>query len=358
VSETSSKEIDLELKGVRKSFGDTVVVTDSSFSLAKGEFLSLLGPSGCGKTTTLSMIAGFERPDAGIIAIRGKRVENLPPERRDIGMVFQNYALFPHMNVAANIGFGLKMRKVPQDEIRKRVSAAAELVKVAHLQERYPNELSGGQQQRVALARALVVRPAILLLDEPFGALDRQLREDLQIEVRALLRRLNITTVFVTHDQDEALSMSDRVAVMNEGRIEQIAAPRALYDKPATRFTASFIGKGSFIPGTARDGKRIETPLGTFGYAGDSLPVGRNAEYFLRPEALQIGDGGNAQNRVPVSVAAVTFFGDRQLVIAEAAGGIRFIVRLLASRDSPAVGQKIELVWSDQDALAFQAPAA
>lgn len=358
MSDTGGKDIDLELKGVRKSFGDTVVVTDSSFSLAKGEFLSLLGPSGCGKTTTLSMIAGFERPNAGIIAIRGKRVENLPPERRDIGMVFQNYALFPHMNVAANIGFGLKMRKVPQDEIRKRVSAAAELVKVAHLQERYPNELSGGQQQRVALARALVVQPAILLLDEPFGALDRQLREDLQIEVRALLRRLNITTVFVTHDQDEALSMSDRVAVMNEGRIEQIATPRELYARPATRFTASFIGKGTFIPGTSLDKRRIETPLGTFGHTGDALPPARKAEYFLRPEVLQIGPEGSAPNRVPVTVIAVTFLGDRQLVIAEAAGGIRFTVRLTASQSTPQAGENAHISWRDEDALVFPFAAA
>jgi spermidine/putrescine transport system ATP-binding protein len=356
VSEASTGAIDLELKGVSKSFGNTVVVRDSSFLLAKGEFLSLLGPSGCGKTTTLAMIAGFERPDAGVIAIRGKRVETLPPERRDIGMVFQSYALFPHMNVDANIGFGLKMRKVPEAEIRERVSAAAELVKVGHLRERYPNELSGGQQQRVALARALVVQPAILLLDEPFGALDRQLREDLQIEVRALLRRLNITTVFVTHDQDEALSMSDRVAVMNEGRIEQIAAPRELYDNPATRFSASFIGKGTFISGVVEgDGRIIETPLGRFGYGGGAaLSKGRKADYFLRPEAIEIGDEGGARNRVPASVVAVTFFGDRQLVIAEAAGGVRFIVRLPASRESPAIGRKVDLVWNDKDALAFQ----
>lgn len=355
MSDTESAAIDLELKGVRKSFGDTVVVRESSFSLQKGEFLSLLGPSGCGKTTTLAMIAGFEHPNAGVIAIRGKRVEDLPPERRDIGMVFQNYALFPHMNVAANIGFGLKMRKVPEAEIRDRVALAAELVKVAHLRDRYPNELSGGQQQRVALARALVVQPAILLLDEPFGALDRQLREDLQIEVRALLRRLNITTVFVTHDQDEALSMSDRVAIMNEGRIEQIAAPKELYNNPATRFAASFIGKGTFIPGVVKDvSGKIETPLGLFGSLGSAaLSAGTKVDYFLRPESIALGGDHSEGNRIVAQVVAVTFLGDRQLVIAEASGGFRFTVRMPASQPTPQPGQEIALEWEDKSALVF-----
>jgi ABC-type Fe3+/spermidine/putrescine transport system ATPase subunit len=244
-----SQAYDLEVAHVSKSFGPTPVVVDVSLALVPGEFVSLLGPSGCGKTTTLSMIAGFEHPDAGAILIRGKRIESAPPERRNIGMVFQNYALFPHMSVAENIAFGLKMRRVPGAEIASRLRNAAALVKVDHLLERQPKELSGGQQQRVALARALVVEPALLLLDEPFGALDRQLREDLQIEVRSLLRRLNITTVFVTHDQDEALSMSDRIAVMNAGRVEQIASPRLLYQRPATKNVAAFIGRGTFLPG-------------------------------------------------------------------------------------------------------------
>ena len=355
MSEIASSAIDLELLGVRKNFGDTVVVRDTSFSLEKGEFLSLLGPSGCGKTTTLAMIAGFERPNAGAISIRGKRVEDLPPERRDIGMVFQNYALFPHMNVATNIGFGLKMRRVSAPDIRERVALAAELVKVSHLHDRYPNELSGGQQQRVALARALVVQPAILLLDEPFGALDRQLREDLQIEVRALLRRLNITTVFVTHDQDEALSMSDRVAVMNEGRIEQIAAPKELYNSPATRFAASFIGKGTFIPGVIKDASgKIETPLGLFGSSGKAaLPVGTKVDYFLRPESIALAGDHVEGNRIAAQVVAVTFLGDRQLIIAEASGGFRFTTRLSASQLMPQPGQQIALEWPDSEALVF-----
>ncbi len=359
MSETRTAEIDLSLRDVSKSFGATVVVKDSSFSLVRGEFLSLLGPSGCGKTTTLSMIAGFERPNSGAIEIRGRRVENLPPERRDIGMVFQSYALFPHMSVAENIGFGLKMRKVATAEITKRVVQAAELVKVSHLLDRYPQQLSGGQQQRVALARALVVQPAILLLDEPFGALDRQLREDLQIEVRALLRRLNITTVFVTHDQDEALSMSDRVAVMNEGVIEQIAAPRELYDAPATRFVASFIGKGTFIPGEIGEGgDHIVTALGKFETAVRSEhPAGTAVSYFLRPEVLRLAtEADDVVGGIPVTVVAVTYFGDRQLAIVEATGGVRFTVNLQQAKKAPEAGDRAELVWERGAGLLFPAP--
>ena len=242
---------DLQLRHIHKRFDEAVVVSRFNLDIAKGEFVSLLGPSGCGKSTTLMMIAGFEVPSDGEILIRDRRVDMLAPEDRRVGMMFQSYALFPHMSVAGNVEYGLKMRNVPKPERLPRVRRALEMVHMAGFIDRSPRMLSGGQQQRVALARALVTEPDILLLDEPFSALDRKLREDLQIEVRALQRKLGITTIFVTHDQDEALLMSDRVVVMNGGRIEQCASPRELYQNPATEFVASFIGRGSFVPGDA-----------------------------------------------------------------------------------------------------------
>lgn len=240
--------IDLELKNVVKHFGESIAVNDISLQISKGEFVSLLGPSGCGKSTTLMMVAGFEATTGGSISIQGRRVEGLPPEKRNIGMVFQAYALFPHMSVRENVEYGLKMRRVPTTSLRDRTNKMLELVHMSSYADRNIRQLSGGQQQRVALARALVVEPDILLLDEPFSALDRKLREELQVEVRRLQRILGITTVFVTHDQEEALLMSDRIAVMNGGRIEQCATPANLYENPASRFVADFIGRGTFLP--------------------------------------------------------------------------------------------------------------
>ena len=225
-------EADVRLDKVRKSFGAVVAVNDVTLDIERGTIFSLLGPSGCGKTTTLRLIAGFEQPSAGEVYIRGQRVTAIAPYRRDFSMVFQSYALFPHLNVAENVAFGLRMRRVPRGERGAAVKEALELVKLGALADRYPRQLSGGQQQRVALARAIVVKPAVLLLDEPLGALDKMLREEMQVELRDLQQRLGITAVFVTHDQEEALTLSDRVAVMRGGVIEQIGAPREIYDRP------------------------------------------------------------------------------------------------------------------------------
>ncbi len=237
----------LQIAALTKRFGTLTAVDAIDLTVAQGEFVTLLGPSGCGKTTTLNMIAGFITPDAGSIRLQGRAVESLPPFRRDLGLVFQDYALFPHMTVAENVGFGLRMRRVSRAETAQRVAQALDLVQLNGLDERRPLQLSGGQRQRVALARALVIQPTMLLLDEPLSNLDLKLREEMRVEISALQRRLGIATVFVTHDQDEALTMSDRVAVMREGRIEQIGSPNDIYERPATRFVASFIGTANLV---------------------------------------------------------------------------------------------------------------
>ena len=237
----------LRLAGIGKRYGATVAVDALDLEVSEGEFVTLLGPSGCGKTTTLNLVAGFVAPTRGEIFLKGRPVAGLPPFRRDIGVVFQDYALFPHMSAAENVAFGLRMRKIAQGEIEQRLREALDLVQLGGLGERRPLELSGGQRQRVALARALVIRPALLLLDEPLSNLDLKLREEMRIEIAGLQRRLGITTVFVTHDQGEALVMSDRVAVMNAGRIEQVGTPADIYERPATRFVAEFIGRMNFF---------------------------------------------------------------------------------------------------------------
>src|SRR5213595_2921139 len=237
----------LELDRVAKQFGPQTVVDDFSLRVGKGEFVSFLGPSGCGKTTTLQMIAGFLDPSRGAIRLEGSDLTAVQPAKRGLGIVFQSYALFPHMTAAENVAFGLEMRRVPRAECRERVRATLAMVGLAGYEERFPRRMSGGQQQRVALARALVIRPSVLLLDEPLSNLDAKLREDMQVDIAGLQRRLGITTVFVTHDQGEALVMSDRIAVMNAGRIEQIGQPAEIYERPATRFVAEFIGRMNFF---------------------------------------------------------------------------------------------------------------
>src|SRR5262245_59226178 len=235
-------DIAVELEEVTKRFGKITALDDVSLLVRRGELITLLGPSGCGKTTLLNLVAGFLMPDSGEIAVDGQRITDVPAYRREIGIMFQNYALFPHMNVAANVGYGLRMRRVAKAEIVRRVADALALIKLAGLEDRKPRQLSGGQQQRVALARALVIRPKVLLLDEPFSALDRNLRASMQVELKEIQRKLGVTTIFVTHDQSEALSLSDRIAVVAEGRIRQLGTPDEIYRQPVDRFVASFVG--------------------------------------------------------------------------------------------------------------------
>jgi spermidine/putrescine transport system ATP-binding protein len=284
----------LRLSRIEKYYGATPAVAGIDLAVEEGAFVTLLGPSGCGKTTTLGLIAGFFPPTAGEIFLKGKPVAGLPPFRRNIGVVFQDYALFPHLTVEENVAFGLQMRKLPREEIARRVTEALEMVKLRDLAQRRPLEISGGQRQRVALARALVIRPDLLLLDEPLSNLDLKLREEMRIEILAIQRHLGIATVFVTHDQGEALVLSDRIVVMNAGRIEQSGTPTQIYEKPATRFVAEFIGRMNFLPGTVLDvhDGRGAVRLGSGESVTLALPPGVSAqdrvEVTVRPERASL----------------------------------------------------------------------
>jgi putative spermidine/putrescine transport system ATP-binding protein len=324
----------IRIDQVSKSFGPVQVIKDLSLDIERGEFVSLLGPSGSGKTTLLMLLAGFEQPSAGSIVLDGRRIDHLPPYRREMGVVFQNYALFPHMSVADNVAFPLKMRGVGRAEIEDRVKRALDVVQLAAMRDRRPAQLSGGQQQRVALARALVFEPAVVLMDEPLGALDKQLREQMQLDIRALHKRLELTVVFVTHDQSEALTMSDRIAVFNQGIIEQIGSPRDIYDHPRTRFVAEFIGETNLLEGTVkghdRDGTTIQLDSSrqlTVARA-DALAAGARVLVSVRPERILLGPPSvAAQNMLPTKILDSVYQGDHlRLQLDEAAFGL--IVRL------------------------------
>ena len=321
-------EVSLELKEIKKSFTEGEAVLDNiSLEISKGEFITLLGSSGCGKTTTLRIIAGLEQPDAGSVWLDGREVTGLEPNQRDVNTVFQNYALFPHMNVAENIGYGLKLKKVPKSEIRKKVSQMLELVQLEGYEKRKPSELSGGQKQRVAIARALVNNPKVLLLDEPLGALDLQLRRAMQIELKHLQKKLGITFIYITHDQEEAINMSDRIAVMKDGRIEQIGTPDEIYNHPKTSYVATFVGNANILHGAAESiqGQNAIVKIGndkvivkletsqqntedTGGKqhlaAGEKVTLAVRSENILLQEAAVIGNTGTDNgDTVDISVA-------------------------------------------------------
>ena len=290
---------DVELANLTKRYGETLAVEGVSLRVEEGEFFSLLGPSGCGKTTTLRMIAGFVRPNEGRVFIGGEDMTFLPPEKRGIGIVFQNYAIFPHMNVFDNIAFGLKMRKAPRREIRARVERALDQVNLGGYERRYQRELSGGEQQRVALARVLVTEPRILLLDEPLSALDKKLREEMKYWIKALQQSLGITTVYVTHDQGEALTMSDRIAVMNRARVVQIGAPDTIYEHPADRFVTDFIGESNILEATVASLSERECRVAIGGVEiaaprRDGIAKGQPVGFVVRPERVLIGAAAEA----------------------------------------------------------------
>jgi len=335
----------LVLEGLQKAYGPVLAVEHLDLAVEKGEFVSLLGPSGCGKTTTLQMIAGFIEPTAGAIFLDGADLVRQPPERRGLGIVFQSYALFPHMTVAQNVAFGLEMRAVGASEIRQRVSDVLALVGLADKGERYPRQMSGGQQQRVALARALVIRPSILLLDEPLSNLDAKMREEMQVELRQIQQRAGTTTVLVTHDQHEALALSDRIVVMNAGKVEQIGAPFDVYERPQSAFVASFLGKTNLFHGEG-SGEAVVV-------SGHAIPAGRavsgRCTLSIRPEKLQMAAAGMAG--LPGHVETRVFQGNHWLFQIKTPGGPALVIRQNDGASQPDIGDPVSLTIRPQDAL-------
>jgi spermidine/putrescine transport system ATP-binding protein len=344
---------------VSKTFGDLTAVDGITLDVNSGEFFSLLGPSGCGKTTTLRMIGGFEHPDEGRIELGGVDVAGTPAYRRNVNTVFQSYALFPHLDVFGNVAYGLRRRKVPKDEIGGRVRRILEIVDLPGLEHRRPTQLSGGQQQRVALARALVNEPQVLLLDEPLGALDLKLRKQMQIELKSIQHEIGITFIYVTHDQEEAMTMSDRLAVMRAGRIDQVGAPQDVYEHPATEFVAGFLGASNLLDGTVEpsdgdlrtvilsSGEKVRVPAGSLNGHTDHIRLG------VRPEKIRISSGGSARppedNMVGGTVQVATFVGVSNVYTVETRAGQRVTVyaqNLGTSADRPpAAGEKVALTW-------------
>ncbi|HYE06130.1 MAG TPA: ABC transporter ATP-binding protein [Planctomycetota bacterium] len=327
----------LVVTGVRKRFGHVAVLDHVGFAAARGEFVTLLGPSGCGKTTLLRIVAGLERADAGRVTVDGRDLTGEPPHRRPVNTVFQSYALFPHLSVADNVAFGLRARRAAEGDVRRRVADALALLRIDELRARRPDELSGGQKQRVAVARALVNEPAVLLLDEPMSALDAQLRGDLQLELRRLQRRLGTTFVLVTHDQEEAMTVSDRIIVMDRGRIAQSGVPRAVYERPATRFVAAFLGAANLVAARRVDDHAVETVLGPLRVAS---AVTRDAPTIaIRPERIVVHAERPAANAVRATVREALFKGDHGQLFCDP-GDLR--VRI-AARDDLAAGAQVWL---------------
>ena len=345
---------DIELAGLVKRFGGVTAVDGLDLQIPAGEFFTLLGPSGCGKTTTLRLVAGFERPDTGAILLDGVDVAHTPAHRRRVNTVFQSYALFPHRSVRDNIAFGLKYQRLGKDEARRRVSEIMALVRLDGLADRRPSELSGGQQQRVALARALVLQPPVLLLDEPLGALDARLRLDLQVELKRMQEQLGVTFMYVTHDQDEALTMSDRVAVMRDGRVEQCGAPQELYERPQTAFVANFLGASNLVPVTiaegAGDGGVVE--VGSFALrTAQGIPPGADSEAvaMIRPENVRLREhGATGENVIPAMVDEVVYLGFHQEV------RVRIPTGALLRVDVPNDDEQVE--YRQGDAVAVHLP--
>jgi spermidine/putrescine transport system ATP-binding protein len=347
------RPVAVRLSNVTKTFGEFVAVDDLTLEIAEGEFFSLLGPSGCGKTTTLRMIAGFEEPTRGEISVAGEPVRGVPPYRRPVNTVFQSYAIFPHLNVFDNVAFGLRRAGVKGEELRQRVTEACAMVQLEGFEKRRPGMLSGGQQQRVALARALVNRPRVLLLDEPLGALDLKLRKEMQLELKSLQHEVGITFVYVTHDQEEALTMSDRIAVMNEGRVQQVADPATLYELPRNRFVASFIGQTNVFSGTVESASGDRVTLRTRAGAsieavaaeGDAAEAGSEAHAAVRPEKVRFGADG--ENSLPGVVKQLVYLGVSTQYIVQLEDGTTLVLYQQNVHDGsgPREGEGVSVTW-------------
>jgi spermidine/putrescine ABC transporter ATP-binding subunit len=353
-----SPEYDVEFRGVTKRFGSLTAVNAVDLKVRKGEFLSLLGPSGCGKTTSLRLIAGFEQPDEGELLIGGTDAVGIPPYKRDVNTVFQSYALFPHMSILDNVAYGLKQRKIAKAERHAKAREALELVQLTGREDHRPTMLSGGQQQRVALARALVMNPRVLLLDEPFGALDLKLRKAMQIELKRIQREVGITFIYVTHDQEEALSMSDRVAVMSNGVIEQLDEPRAIYDQPLTPFVADFIGDMNFLDGVvteaAEDRFTVDAGQGVVVRGRGSATKGDHVRVGIRPERMiaHAGMSADTSNAAQAQVITKMYLGDQIQVVAALVNGTNVVVREQRASADPALdtihpGDRIAVSWDE-----------
>ena len=361
----TQREDYVQFAEIQKSYdGEILVVKDLNLSIRSGEFLTLLGPSGSGKTTTLMMLAGFEVPTHGRIHLNGRPIDDVPPHRRNIGMVFQNYALFPHMTVEENLAFPLEVRKVPREDIKKKIARALDMVQLGTFAKRRPGQLSGGQQQRVALARALVFEPELVLMDEPLGALDKQLREQMQLEIKHIHQDLGVTVVYVTHDQGEALTMSDRIAVFNDGRIQQLATPDDLYERPANSFVAQFIGENNKIQGkvVAINGQSCQVEIDGGGRV-EALPIGIGAvgmptTLSLRPERVQISPtNGACANVFSARIEELIYLGDHTRVRTSVCGNSDFVIKLPNSEGMPDLkpGTTISVGWKKEDCRALDA---
>jgi spermidine/putrescine transport system ATP-binding protein len=351
-----SRTPDVRLDRVTKRFDDVVAVDDLSLEIERGDFFALLGPSGCGKTTTLRMIGGFEEPTAGVIYLGDREVSGTPPYKRDVNTVFQSYALFPHLSIFENVAFGLRRKGTRGGELRRKVEEILELVQLGGYGKRKPRQLSGGQQQRVALARALVNSPRVLLLDEPLGALDLKLRKEMQLFIKGLQRDVGITFIHVTHDQEEAMTMADRIAVMNGGRIEQLGPPDELYERPTTSFVAGFLGISNMLPGTVVGPDAVRLAGGTIVRARVDGKTGAVAA-GVRPEKITIGDGGGA-NVLEGTVSESAYLGvATQLVVRTGAGEIQvFAQNIDAGGRVPPPGSDVTLTWSPESTFVMEHP--
>lgn len=354
----------VDIKGVNKIYGTNHVVKDLNLLVEEGEFLTLLGSSGCGKTTTLRMIAGFEEPTTGSITVEGEPIEDKEPYERNVNTLFQSYALFPHMTIYDNVAYGLKMKKVPKKEIKERVLKMLEMVQLSGFEKRYPSQLSGGQKQRVAIARALINRPKVLLLDEPLGALDLKLRKQMQLELKRLQKKLNITFIYVTHDQEEALTMSDRIAIMHDGVMDQIGSPTEIYERPATKFVATFIGETNVFDGTIRSiegGKAVigiengEVTSSGSVEEGDGKNTGFAVNEFVtvsvRPEKMHFSPKPVEGFTVPAVVRDYIYVGSVLKCIAVLPNGNEIKMEKLAGEELPPISEKVFICWEPEDAV-------